>query len=212
MKRQSHAAAPSNQRRKLLATFALGGGTLATAPERWSKPIIESVLLPAHAETTPGEATPGEPTPQECIEGFSSEFAPSNWSFDADGGDGSVETNAPTSIELIGSDAIGTCSPSNFGNATSFCITIPGSLPGGTISFDWSYETTDELGPGVDPFGYRINGSFTQLTNDDGPDSQSSSNAVSVQPGDVFCFVVRSDDECAGEASAVLTNFRYCPD
>lgn len=39
-------------RRKLLKTIAVGGGVLTTAkalPENWSRPMVESVVLPAHA-------------------------------------------------------------------------------------------------------------------------------------------------------------------
>ncbi len=46
-----------NNRRKLLKALTLGGGA-ATAwklPAEWSKPIVESVTLPAHAQTTSDE-------------------------------------------------------------------------------------------------------------------------------------------------------------
>jgi hypothetical protein len=39
-------------RRKLLKSIALGGGAIAVAktlPESWTKPVIDSVMLPAHA-------------------------------------------------------------------------------------------------------------------------------------------------------------------
>jgi hypothetical protein len=42
-------------RRKVLKSIARGGGAVAAAkalPERWLKPVVESVLLPAHAQTS----------------------------------------------------------------------------------------------------------------------------------------------------------------
>jgi hypothetical protein len=42
-------------RRKLLKSIAIGGGAAAlgkTLPEQWSKPVVDSVLVPAHAQAT----------------------------------------------------------------------------------------------------------------------------------------------------------------
>lgn len=48
---------PVKSRRKLLKSALLGGGAAAalySAPERWTRPVIEAVSLPAHAQTSPG--------------------------------------------------------------------------------------------------------------------------------------------------------------
>lgn len=39
-------------RRRLLSAIALGGGAAAVLPERWVKPVVDAVLLPAHAQAT----------------------------------------------------------------------------------------------------------------------------------------------------------------
>ena len=39
-------------RRRVLSTLALGGGAAMIMPERWVKPVINAVVLPAHAEGT----------------------------------------------------------------------------------------------------------------------------------------------------------------
>lgn len=42
-------------RRRLLKSVVAGGGVLATGkllPENWARPVVESVLLPAHAQTS----------------------------------------------------------------------------------------------------------------------------------------------------------------
>lgn len=44
-------------RRKLLKSLVAGGGVMASGkilPDHWSAPVVESVVLPAHAQTTSG--------------------------------------------------------------------------------------------------------------------------------------------------------------
>ncbi|MDZ7839257.1 MAG: hypothetical protein U5R46_00320 [Gammaproteobacteria bacterium] len=44
-------------RRRLLKSVVAGGGVLATGkllPENWARPVVQSVVLPAHAQTSPG--------------------------------------------------------------------------------------------------------------------------------------------------------------
>lgn len=57
-------------RRKLLHILATGSGVFAALtilPDRWSQPIIEFVVLPAHAQTSnpepPSEPLPADPLP-----------------------------------------------------------------------------------------------------------------------------------------------------
>ncbi len=43
-------------RRRLLKSVVAGGGVLATGrllPENWARPVVQSVMLPAHAQTSP---------------------------------------------------------------------------------------------------------------------------------------------------------------
>ncbi len=132
------------------------------------------------------------------VNGFQGPFAPANWTAQPNGG--SINTSgAPTSISLTSSnDGAG---PDN----TNFFIR---SSATGTFSFDWTYTTSDRDGPLYDPFGYTINGNFTQLTNDSGPNTQSGSVTVTVNAGDVFGFRQRSTDSIFGSATTTIRNFR----
>lgn len=57
----------NNKKRKTLAVLFAGGGLLAVLPSQWKKPLINSVLVPAHAQTSP------EPEPETCSGGFVTE-------------------------------------------------------------------------------------------------------------------------------------------
>jgi hypothetical protein len=46
----------NESRRKLLKSIAAGSGAVIAGkslPENWSRPVVDSVMLPAHAETSP---------------------------------------------------------------------------------------------------------------------------------------------------------------
>ncbi len=140
------------------------------------------------------------------VNGFSDEFAPTNWTFDADGGDGSVNTtNAPNSINFLSSD-----NQSGGANNSTYCITIPGGNEG-ILEFDWDYESNDQDGPLYDPFGYIVNGIVSQLSNDNGADNQSGSVSFTINAGDQFCFLVRSTDQQLGRAETQISNFSFTP-
>ena len=55
----------SESRRKLLKSIAAGSGAIVAGkslPESWSRPVVDSVMLPAHAQTSPAPPVPEEPT------------------------------------------------------------------------------------------------------------------------------------------------------
>jgi len=58
-----------SSRRKALKKIAVGGTIAAGAsalPPRWTKPIIDKVFVPAHAQTSPPPATTAAPTPTQA--------------------------------------------------------------------------------------------------------------------------------------------------
>ena len=50
---ESKASPDSLKRRKLLGAIAVGGAAYNLVPTKWSKPIVDSVMLPAHAQLSP---------------------------------------------------------------------------------------------------------------------------------------------------------------
>lgn len=135
-------------------------------------------------------------SPVQALTQFAGDYAPGNWTQTIQG-DGSIDTSgAPASITLTGANDGG-------GNQnTDFTIAAPTA---GTVSFDWSYTTTDIAF--YDPFGYLLNGAFTQLTDDGGSSNQSGSASFSVLAGDMFGFRQNSLDSCCGRASTTISNF-----
>jgi hypothetical protein len=54
----------NDSRRKLLKSIAAGSGAIVAGkslPENWTKPVIDSVVLPAHANTSPEPPPPPPP-------------------------------------------------------------------------------------------------------------------------------------------------------
>ena len=51
----------TNKRRRLLKAIAAGGGAVIAGrslPETWSRPVVDSLALPAHAQTSPLSCLP----------------------------------------------------------------------------------------------------------------------------------------------------------
>ena len=129
--------------------------------------------------------------------GFAGVYDPANWTQDILS-NGSVDTtNAPVSVTLIGADN----NAPDFG-ATNFTIVAPYA---GQVSFDWVYTTSD-LDASLDPFGYILNSTFFQLSNDV-LSNQSGSYSFDVVVGDMFGFSQRSVDSDFGAAETIIGNF-----
>ncbi|MBK8565584.1 MAG: proprotein convertase P-domain-containing protein [Saprospiraceae bacterium] len=92
---------------------------------------------------------------------------------------------------------------SNNPGQNNFQVTMPNVL---TFTFDWSYVSNNSS-PTWDKFGYYVGNTFTQLTNDNGPLSQSGSASVSVTAGAIFGFRALTSDNLGGEAEIWITNF-----
>lgn len=135
--------------------------------------------------------------PAQALTQFAGDYAPANWTQSIQG-DGFINTGgAPASISLSGAENV-----SFTDQNTDFTIAAPTA---GTVSFDWAFFTDDY--PGADPFGYLLNGAFTQLTINDASLTQSGSVSFSVLAGDVFGFRHKSLSSNFGRASTTISNF-----
>ncbi|MDZ4749401.1 MAG: hypothetical protein SH808_13015, partial [Saprospiraceae bacterium] len=93
------------------------------------------------------------------------------------------------------------------GASVLFQIVIPST---GQLVFDWDFITSDVNGPLYDPFGYNLNGTFFQLTDDNGPDVQFGTATVNVTAGDIFAFEQNSIDCILGSGASTIVEFFAC--
>nr|MBS0037246.1 T9SS type A sorting domain-containing protein [Saprospiraceae bacterium] len=141
--------------------------------------------------------------PTSGLNGFAEFFEPSNWTFDPKAGNGMVdESYAPDSIKITGSNSF-----TNDTISTLYCIDV---TINSDVSFDWDYQSLN-TSPDWDPFGYMVNGVFTQLTDDNGPLTQNGSEVIPLKAGDEFCYNVFTVDDILGEAVVVISNFSFNP-
>lgn len=135
--------------------------------------------------------------------GFTGAYDPSNWTLSNSNANGYVNTsNAPASISITG----GNNWSWNYGQ-TTYTTT---SASNGLLSFDWSYGTND-WSAYYDPFGFILNGAFTQLTNNNlGWESGTFSTLIA--QGDVFGFGVNTVDNTTGAATATISNLISVPE
>ena len=143
------------------------------------KPAGLPKLLPALALTG---ATLGLPhSPARALTQFAITYAPANWSQSIQG-NGIIHTDyAPLSA------GFSSWNRDNFSpSIIDFTIAAPSP---GTASFDWDYASRDlSFGSRYNPFGYLLNGSFTELASDGGWLVQYGSASFSLLRGDVFGF------------------------
>jgi hypothetical protein len=86
-------------------------------------------------------------------------------------------------------------------------VTFTVSAQNSAFLFHWDYESQDLLGPSGDPFGYLLNSSLVQLTDDFGSSSQSGDAVVFLNAGDIFGFYLACGDCTLGPASATISAF-----
>lgn len=56
--RKNEPSQRSDGRRRVLSAILWGGSAVVTLPESWTRPVIQSVLLPAHAQTSAPDEEP----------------------------------------------------------------------------------------------------------------------------------------------------------
>lgn len=129
------------------------------------------------------------------INGFTGPYAPQLWTFSGGNGNGSVDlAGVPNSIVMFGSH-------NGIPADTDYVTT---SVEHGHVMLDWSYSSDDD--PGMDSFGYLLNGIYTMLADHDA----AGFTQFDVDAGDSFGF--RLDTLDAQNAPGVLAiNFFSAP-
>lgn len=130
---------------------------------------------------------------------FTGFYDVSNWTQTPSCGNIDI-TGAPTSITMTSCNN----DPGNLNN-TDFTIDVEKDGP---IFFQWDYLTVDVDGPAFDPFGFLLNGFFTQLTDNSGPNGQSGLTTVNVIFGDNFGFRIFATDSQLGTGVTIIGNFK----
>lgn len=132
------------------------------------------------------------------VSDFTGPFEIANWTTILDGG--SVDSSgAPLSIVFTSSD-LGT-------GPSSQDLTIVSPWDG-IVSFLWSYDTLDGASA-FDPFGFLVNGAFTQVTIDTDPLTQSGQATFAVSAGDLFGFSAFSYDSSFGAATSTVSALSF---
>lgn len=126
---------------------------------------------------------------------FSGPYAPANWTFNANGGNGQViTTGAPASITLIGNDN------GVYNLNTDFTIEAVASGP---WSFDWTKIPHDK--GNYDAAYYLVNGQ--QFLLGFNPPPHAGSVNVAISAGDIIGFRAWSLDGAIGGIELRITNF-----
>jgi len=128
---------------------------------------------------------------------FVGSYAASNWTQAANTGVINI-SGAPNSVALTSSNAGGGA------HNTDFTIA---ATTAGNVSFNWSFVNGDQDGSSFDPFGWLLNGSFTQLSANDLFGTQSGTASFFVNANDVFGFRAHSSDSGFGASTTTIGNF-----
>jgi hypothetical protein len=131
------------------------------------------------------------------VEGFTGAFAISNWLLNPLSSIVDV-AGAPKSIAITSPD-----DGSGSLEQSGFEISLP--TESYALSFAWNYATTD-VDASYDPFGYSVNGAFTPISDVFGANAQVGFTKLVLNPGDLFGFVMASDNT-GGSATTIISEF-----
>lgn len=110
-------------------------------------------------------------------------------------------------LTLVGGNGTNSgCPGAQYGFGSGPC-TVTASLlaPRASYSFDWSYTTGDNSGPGADLFGVVVDGQVVPLSDPGGPQQQS--GKVTVTPATSLSFFLNCTDCTDGNAQATVSSF-----
>ena len=157
----------------------------------WRRPLLATLAASGLALTL---------APREAVADFSGAFAPGNFTLTNINANGTVNTaGAPGSISITGGN-----NGSNNPGDTKYTLLAPAS---GRVGFDWAFTTADF--PSFDPFGYVQNGTFVQVTDSSGSQSQTGAATFSVGAGQTMGFQVHRADNVFGASTTTVSNFLF---
>ena len=140
-------------------------------------------------------------TPPVTSSNFTGTYAPVSWIFDAGPG-GSMSSGFPANLSLTS------------GNSAAMGYTIYSRAnihptKNATVSFNWSYTTSDVDGPAYDPPLFFVNGNVIALSTfaSSGSVTQSGSQVVNITAGQSFALAIYTSDGQWGSASVTYSNF-----
>ena len=140
-------------------------------------------------------------TNNDVITGFSGVFAPTYWAYSTTNSDGIVNTtNAPSSISITSGNNL-----SESSGTTDYSIVIPET---GTLSFNWSYTTSDGSAYDYPQFIYENVTTLFTGYDLDGNSPQSGSVTLNVTEGTVFALRMHTLDNSYGPAIVTISNFK----
>ncbi len=126
--------------------------------------------------------------------GFTGFYGSPNWDVISDDSNATVNIG-PEQMVLVGAD--------DDGNPITRATIALGET--GTVSFDWSYTTTD-YDASYD-IAYYINGVEVLLSDINGAPEQSGTISFEANSGDLIGFEIDASDSCCGFATLIINNF-----
>ena len=136
---------PSNERRRALKKIVVGGSVVSSSvmlPKAWVKPVIDQIIVPAHAQTSPSPTTtapPGQTTPAPTTTAPPGQTTPAPTTTEVPFGCGDVyicDANfKPASCSSAGTICCG--ESLNLGDITRQAVKVilSGFAPGATIGY-----------------------------------------------------------------------------
>ena len=127
---------------------------------------------------------------------------------------GTATFSPPSQLVLVGSNSVSpdpsglapSCTGGFFQTLGPCQLQVTAHVPG-TYTFNWSYLTSDNAGPGGDLLGVIVDSTRIQLTDPGGPNAQSGSRTFSAASS--FGWFINCTDCIGGSATSTISQFTF---